>query len=376
MKTLIYIAQTGVSVFESQVVHYLEEIARNSYFDKIILLAGVTSNHTYHNNKSIIHNDLIDLIIYKKYPGYNFFKILQEKEFKRILKSILKSNTIIHIRGQDHTDYISRIIKSLNIKNVFIVSDLRGVYEEIEIYLKDKINPIKYKLKHKYKKQNYLNALKHSNHISCVSESLKEHVLETDLITDDRISVNHCGAGYIFKYSHEHRNEIRRDLGIRDDDVLAIFVTGGDGYHQNTEFIVKILLEKGFTVLNLSKKKVNGAINLFVPIDVVPKYLCASDVGVIYRNHDIVNKVASPVKFSEYVCCGLPVISNGSIDMINNFIKDTGFGEIITDFNNLSYDTIKDLIKLNRELISNTGKKAFSLETIAKDYIRMYSYYL
>jgi len=47
-----------------------------------------------------------------------------------------------------------------------------------------------------------------------------------------------------------------------------------------------------------------------VPYEEVTKYLNAVDFAVVWRDNNIVNKVASPVKFSEYVCTGLPVIAN------------------------------------------------------------------
>ena len=62
----------------------------------------------------------------------------------------------------------------------------------------------------------------------------------------------------------------------------------------------------------------------------MPKYLNAADAAIIWRDKSIVNKVASPVKFSEYVCCGLPVIANKTVDMINNYILKNDCG-LLTD---------------------------------------------
>jgi len=48
----------------------------------------------------------------------------------------------------------------------------------------------------------------------------------------------------------------------------------------------------------------------------MPLYLNSADAAIIWRDKSIVNKVASPVKFSEFICCGLPIIANYSVDMI------------------------------------------------------------
>ena len=99
------------------------------------------------------------------------------------------------------------------------------------------------------------------------------------------------------------------------------FPAGALANWQNTDVLNK-LAEKGFKVLNLSKKNIShkNVINRFNSYNEMPYYLNAADVAIIWRDESVVNKVASPVKFSEFVCCGLPVISNRSVDMISEYI--------------------------------------------------------
>jgi glycosyltransferase involved in cell wall biosynthesis len=40
----------------------------------------------------------------------------------------------------------------------------------------------------------------------------------------------------------------------------------------------------------------------------VPEYLAAGDLGLLLRDPHPVNRVASPVKFAEYLAAGLPVL--------------------------------------------------------------------
>ena len=56
--------------------------------------------------------------------------------------------------------------------------------------------------------------------------------------------------------------------------------------------------------MNKSKKELHhkNVINKFVDYYEIPNYLNAADIAVIWRENSIVNKVASPVKFSEYIC--------------------------------------------------------------------------
>ena len=84
------------------------------------------------------------------------------------------------------------------------------------------------------------------------------------------------------------------------------------------------------------------------------------------------NQVASPVKFSEYVCSGLPVIANDGVCLIQNYIQNTGFGEIINSFDDINEKLVTKLKKLNRGEISFKGAELYASNTIIDQYIKMY----
>ena len=50
-----------------------------------------------------------------------------------------------------------------------------------------------------------------------------------------------------------------------------------------------------------------------VPHDRVPAYLAAGDGGLLLRERSLINEVASPVKFGEYLASGTPVIISDGI---------------------------------------------------------------
>lgn len=41
----------------------------------------------------------------------------------------------------------------------------------------------------------------------------------------------------------------------------------------------------------------------------IPELLNAADFGMLLMEEGVQNKVRAPIKFSEYMCCGLPVIT-------------------------------------------------------------------
>lgn len=131
--------------------------------------------------------------------------------------------------------------------------------------------------------------------------------------------MNSCLVDDSFTYNKVERIATRKILNLKDDEALLVFASGGTALWQNNKQIIKIA-KKGVKVLNLSKIEIKhkNILNKFVPYHKMASYLSAADVAFIWRDKSSVNEVASPVKFSEYLACGLPVIHNGTIDLINN----------------------------------------------------------
>jgi len=61
----------------------------------------------------------------------------------------------------------------------------------------------------------------------------------------------------------------------------------------------------------------------------VASYLMAADVGLLLRENTLTNRVASPVKFTEYLRCGLPVILTPYIGDFSGFAGRHGVGVAI-----------------------------------------------
>jgi len=374
-RILIYIAGAASSVFDSQVMSLLEELSKREYFDRMYLLLGTSENEPEYKLSATISSNNLKIIYFKQYPNYRIFSCYQKKALSQILDSILVSDTVIHIRGESLAGLIKDIIDKKSLRNVKLLTDIRGVaIDELNLYVKNTYNPIKYRFKITQLRHNLYNACKRSDHISCVSDALKDYLLDKISNINVPISVNHCLAAEDFVFSSEKRILSRTRLGIPEDEILCVFVTGGKGLHQNISNIVNNVADRGYKILNLSKTEIinTNVINRFVPYREVPQYLCAADIGIVWRNSDIVNKVASPVKFSEYVCCGLPVISNNGVDLITKYINETGYGRIISNFSEINPDLLSSLTQLDRKKISDYSRNVFSSRVIVNGYLKSY----
>jgi len=370
--TLIYISVPGATVFESQVLSLLKEIESLKYFGKIILLAGIKDENQWQNLIERNKRYNIDVVRFKSYPNYHFYSRKQSKEFLKVFTKIVTSNTVIHLRGESFAFSVKQALKKTGKKNVKVISDIRGAaYEESSLYGKKSILlPLKlYQLKRNVKK-----VRKNNDFISCVSAKLKDYILERSNIEESKIVINHCMAGREFTFSQSVRDQYRKKLNINEDDILFLFITGANRAWQNTDEVIFGLANNGYKVLNLSKKEINhlNVINMFVPYNEVPNYLNASDIGVIWRNDDMVNNVASPIKFSEYVCCGLPILTNNGVELINQYIKSSNNGMIIENLVQINKEEINRLISLDRNLIGKLAQNKFSSESISKNYLSIY----
>ena len=89
----------------------------------------------------------------------------------------------------------------------------------------------------------------------------------------------------------------------------------------------------------------------------MPGYLSAADLGVMFREKDIVNEVAAPIKASEYLCCGLPILTNTLVEFTQDFVERTGFGIVVNETETLTAETVTGLVKEDSERISSYSRR-------------------
>jgi len=368
---LIYFCDSVGSVFESQVLALLNEIKDREVFKKIYLFLGVKNED---QKKDFLERKLnidLDIVFYRTYPNYPFFNFLIRKSIKTSVKglNINFKDCMFHTRGEMIAWQLTCVLGDEYNKN--IIPDIRGAsIEEInEFYNSNRL------LKH-LKILNNKNAVKNLskfNLISVVSDSLKNYLIINCRIDDAKILTTPCLADKGFKFDERKRNYVRKELGLNKEDTLIVFASGGTANWQNNNAVLK-LAEKEIKVLNLSKKIINhkNIINKFVCYSEMPDYLNAADVAIIWRDNSVVNKVASPVKFSEYICCGLPVIANNSVDLIKSYITQNKCGLIIEDLEELDQHKLIKLMDIDRKQISGKGVLNFGLDEITQKYLSIY----
>lgn len=374
MKNLVYINNGISSVFDSQVLALLKYYQKEQLFDKIMLCFGYK---TQKEKDWLLSKKIegIELFFFKTYPNYPFFNFALQQNLLKTLKTISLnfSDFFFHIRGEMPAFHFKKVAGQLNINNNQILTDIRGVSkEEVEIYSTTNI------LLKTIKVSNYnlaIRALKKDKKISVVSASLKKYLITKHKLKVANIFINSCVVDNNFNYKTVAREQIREELNLAEEDILIVFSTGGVAGWQSNETVLK-LADLGFKVLNLSKTLVphKNIITKFISYKEMPAYLSSADIAFIWRGDNIVNRVSSPVKFSEYIACGLPVIHNGAVDLINKVTSTLECGLLIRNIDELSLDQIKVLIaKTNRPNLAETGQSLFGLEQAKNSYYFIYS---
>ncbi len=378
---LFYFCNGIGSVFDSQVLELLSSIKESQYFQKIFLFLGIKDES---QKKDIYKKNLpeIEINFYKTYPNYPLFNYLNRESIKSSIKKIRMdfNDIFFHVRGEITAWYLKQVLGNNFSTNVLI--DIRGAsIEEIiefsgmnRILRQMKLRNYKMALNELLKINMKSNNSNKSYIISVVSKSLKNYLIDNFSANANSITIIPCLAGSKFKYNEINRIKTRKILNLEDEDFLLVFSSSGTALWQNSDVLLT-LAEKGIKVLNLSPKEYRhkNIINKFVQYQDVPAYLSASDAAIIWRNESIVNKVASPVKFSEYVCCGLPVISNSSVDQIKEFILTEDCGLIIENLNDLSIEKLRLLKLKDRNSIAKKGREIFGIEAIVDKYLTTYS---
>jgi glycosyltransferase involved in cell wall biosynthesis len=69
----------------------------------------------------------------------------------------------------------------------------------------------------------------------------------------------------------------------------------------------------------------------------VSAYLSAADAGIAFYKPTFSRQATSPVKVSEYLACGLPVIINAGVGDSDTFVSDQRVGAVVSDFSDDGY---------------------------------------
>jgi len=352
-------------IFDSQVVGFFKKINDRSDFSgnrNSLIVAGSIRDlfrKAYRQKKKSIKEKLNGRCIF-------FFKFPYFYRFQNLLRLSLVLNAVVcffmlffvlRMKRKDSAvcqcrtemgAYILLKLKKFYYKNIKVICDCRGIGSKEILYkpgirkkalLSAKIREIE---RYVYSESDYL---------FCVTRAFKEYILNENKKKVKKIRVIPCCLDVNkFKYDPILRKKVRQEMGIKSSDFVVLYSGSLNEWQLPSRMMEIFKIIRGIiknSIFVMLTRDLKNAQSLFIgsglkeksfiisfkPYNIVSKYLLAGDIGLLIREDNDVNRVAFPVKFSEYIRCGVPVLSSISSDVMD-LVRDYGLGYRLKNFNN------------------------------------------
>lgn len=287
---------------------------------------------------------------------------------------------IVHCRNLI-SSFLAVIFRKLFFFQFKIISDPRSLYpEEGVIVNRWKYNSYNYKAwkiieKYTFKNSDYCIGL---SNFFC--DYLKKYNVNSVYIP---AVVNNSIA-----YNHELREIGRKEYHLKEDDLLFIYV-GSIGLWHKMDILInmfdniistfrkyncKIIVltdSDSLKTLVANKYSKNCLLADRVSTDSVHKFLCMSDFGLLPGSnedgyhYEMLYKTMLSSKAEEYLCAGLPIISNSRISEMSILINNLKCGYLFNSKDSkLENDSSATFSISERQDISTFARKEFSFHSV------------
>ncbi|EGA70103.1 glycosyltransferase-like protein [Vibrio sinaloensis DSM 21326] len=338
MKKLLYVSDSfrSLSVFESQ-VHTLCN-KHSKQYDVTLLALCKPSEMSLPGLPDANYK----LEKFKKLP--KFFSMLSQKiavmGFNQ--PSLFEQADIIHCRGHIGTLFTLLVCKKYRISKP-VISDIRGVVPEEFQSLNIPLSSVYSKLADHV--ESYL--FKHIEQFFFVSSNMEKHYRKKYRCETFSSEVYPTIVNdELFFQDDVKREKKRQELGYARENKVYCYV-GNTASWQKLDSILTAFDNKSqkndelrLLVVTTEPDSVREMLqdlsikNPHITVTSsdyknVPHFLNAADYGLLIRDDNVINRVASPTKRNEYAACGLPIITN--LADIDNSNQD----ESLSDYKSL-----------------------------------------
>lgn len=253
---------------------------------------------------------------------------------------------ILHCRGSRMTEMGLRVRRHRS--DLMVVYDCRGIdHAEYRYEHSDSGTAaieIDWECQRRFERQEL--CLHEADSVLCVSESMANYFnvewgkdIDPSCVIPCVVDVPRFERGWC------ERDWVRKELGI--EDRLVVTYNGSMHSWQMPAQCLRVFgmikelhKEAHFLALTISPDAMYGLARqhglydeditiMEVPHEDVPRYLAAGDIGLLLRERSLVNEVASPVKFGEYLAAGLSVIMTDGVGDYSELTKTKGVGVVI-----------------------------------------------
>jgi glycosyltransferase involved in cell wall biosynthesis len=214
-------------------------------------------------------------------------------------------------------------------------------------------------------------AIKHADQYAGVS-SYTADLLCTDYGADEVTVIPSCVDTKRYVEPANERDRVRAELGVTPDDVLLVYAGGTHHYQLIPEMLrvwenmsgddhIRFLLMTHQTEMTSELESIlpqSRLTRLSVDRDRVPEYLAAADLGFLLRAPHSLNRVASPIKFGEYLASGLSVASSPGLGDVSRLIeqKDVGILVEIDDVEKAAMSCLSHITRIRSDRVASAAR--------------------
>jgi hypothetical protein len=351
-------------VFQSQVIDIVKLYISKG--EKIKLISFI-SLKSYRSNRRIIKNILPNSIILPAFP-----KLANWNKNKLLLKLFTRKDSEIICRG------IFAANLTLSIKHHYskIIYDGRGAIkaeqEEYGVYnrtgIENKIAALEQ------------NAILNSDAQISVSKKLINYWVKNYNYTSDNYQIIPCSVSNVFSQK-DYSKDITLLPGLNKDDILLIFsgsLAGWQSFENLEDKLISFLRYKNIKILFLSREHktiekleeqyAGQVFRKWVNPQNVPEYLTLGDYGLLLRDNNNTNKVASPVKFAEYLSAGLKVLISENIGDFSALVKKHNLGYVLNKGTEIS---LKPVTYEEKKMLKSFAENNFSKNVVTEKYLKI-----
>lgn len=359
-------------IYSSQVTDVVQYLSNIS--GKKIRLLALVSTRNFSSSRQKIRSGYPGATVLPMFPKARYWKL---NILTLCFYTLLHPSQRIMARGPFATNLALTLKKWRMVKKV--IFDARGAYTaELTEYdvVHDKAVVASIKAIEK-------RALLHADYRLAVSQTLVNYWKETFGYKSTEHVVIPCTLSRHFEFelpSEQDLTELRRQIGFNPNDVLFVYAGSSAGWQSfelvdhymaqlmtENQNIKLVILSQHFDERYEVVKKFKARIVVtWLRQEEVKNYLLAADYGILYREQSVTNQVASPVKFAEYINCGLKVLISEGLGDYTRFSQEHQCIFAKDDVKRLSYQ--------EKTRIHQLAGKYFLKSNYKDSYLRIATY--
>ena len=324
-------------IYKSQVIDVCDFLQKEFSFE--VKLVAFVSIRSFSAQKKLIRSHYSNSLVLPMFPKVKFWKLNTITLFFICL--FLRDHTI-WARGPFACNMGIYLKKIKAAKKVLF--DARGAYQaELTEYkvVEDSsvINAIE---------QTESNALAKSDAQLAVSGKLMEWWKTKYKYTSIQAAIIPCTLSSFFNLEFIDEVgwiEARENAGFAKEDIVLVYSGSSAGWQSFSlvdDFLFHVFSEDHRIKLIFLSNEIPTASKTFrsfsdrisakwLKPEQVNALLTIADYGILIREASITNQVASPVKFAEYIACGLQVLISENIGDFTGFVKEHRCGSVFTE---------------------------------------------